>query len=169
MDTLTAIHNRRSVRSWTGEPVSDEHLDILLRAAMTAPSSDNAQPWHYIVIRSKDSLQAMSDVNKWIGMAPKADLGIIVCGELALEETPGLYQHDCSAAIQNMLLAAVDLGLGAVWTGVNYDPELVVSYSKLFGIPEGVIPHSLVLIGHPAKEQKPRDRFKLERIHREKW
>ena len=169
METLKAIQTRRSIRSWTGESVSDEQLDILLRAAMTAPSSDNAQPWHFITVRDKARLQEMADTNKWTPMAGKADMGIIVCGELALEETPGMWLLDCSAAIQNILLAATDLGLGAVWTGVHYDPELANNFRKMLHIPEGVEPHSMVLVGHTAKESRPKDRFKPDRIHQEMW
>ena len=169
MDVLTAIRTRRSVRAYTETPVSDEHLDILLRAAMAAPNSDNAQPWHFIVTRDTAKLQAVADVNKWAAMAPKASVGIVPCAELSLEVTPGSWMMDCSAAVQNMLLAAVDLGLGAVWTGVYPDRHVIDGVKSIFGLPEGIEPHCVVLVGHPAQSPKPKDRFKPERIHLETW
>lgn len=169
METQQAIHTRRSVRAWTDDPVSDEHLETLLRAAMQAPNSDNSQPWHFIIVRDKSKLQAMADLNKDALMAPKAKIGILICAELALERSKGWWMQDCSAAVENMLLTAVDLGLGAVWTGIYHPQHLMDGARKIFHLPEGVEPHSLVLVGHAAKTPPPRDRFRPERIHQELW
>jgi nitroreductase len=102
-------------------------------------------------------------------MAADAPLGILICGDLRLELSPGYWVVDCSAAAQNMLLAAHALGLGAVWCGVYPRQERMEGFSRLLGLPEEVKPHSLILVGYPAEQRGPEERFRPDRIHYQRW
>lgn len=169
MDALEAIHTRRSIRKFTDTPVSEEEVRTLLKAAMAAPSAGNQQPWQFVVVRSKARLQEVAGLHPHVHMAPKAQLGILVCGDTRLEKYAGYWVIDCAAAVQNLLLAAHSLGLGAVWTGIHPMQDRVAAFAKLFGTPEGVIPHSFIPVGHPAEEKQREDRFRPERVHLENF
>lgn len=169
MDIFTALHCRRSVRSYTDAPVSDQELNTLLDAAMIAPSAGNAQPWHFVVLTDRELLAKVPDIHPYAGMAAKAPLGIVVCAELKLEKYPGFWVQDCSAAVQNMLLAATGLGLASVWTGIYPVEERVAAFTQLLGLPEGILPLALVVLGRPQKEPESRSRFKAERVHRNRF
>ena len=168
---LENIHNRKSVRQYTAEPVSEEHIQTMLKAAMAAPSAVNYQPWRFVVVTEREQLDAMAEVLPFARMLKQAPLAIIVCGEtLWFEGKENIFwQQDCSAATQNLLLAAEALGLGAVWTGVYPDPQRSAELSAFLGLPETVQPLCAIPIGHPAGENKPKDKWKPENIHYGKW
>lgn len=168
---LENIHNRKSVRQYTGDPVSDEHIQTLLKAAMAAPSAVNYQPWRFVVVTERAELDAMAEILPYARMLRQAPLAIVVCGEtLWFEGKENMYwQQDCSAATQNLLLAAEALGLGAVWTGVYPDPDRTAQLSAFLGLPETVKPLCAIPIGHPAGEDKPKDKWKPENIRYSKW
>ena len=168
---LENIHNRKSVRQYTAEPVSEEHIQTLLKAAMAAPSAVNYQPWRFVVVTEREQLDAMAEVLPFARMLKQAPLAIIVCGEtLWFEGKENIFwQQDCSAATQNLLLAAEALGLGAVWTGVYPDPQRSAELSAFLGLPETVQPLCAIPIGHPAGDDKPKDKWKPENIHYGKW
>jgi len=169
MDTLEAIFTRRSIRAYTGQPVPAEMVDNLLQAAMQAPSAGNQQAWQFVVITSRPQLNAMAEVLPYGKMLITASLGIVVCGDLELEKSKGYWVQDCSAATQNILLAAHALGLGAVWLGVYPREQRVIDVRKVLGIPESAIPLCAIAIGYPA-EQKPRDdRYNAARVHHDGW
>lgn len=155
MELTEAIHTRRSIRAFTDEPVTDEEITRLISAAMMAPSAGNQRPWQFIITRDKARLHAVTTINPYAGMADKTDLGILVCGDTSLEKYPGFWVQDCSAAIQNLLLAAHDQGLGAVWTGIHPLEERVTGFKDLFNLPDHVIPLAFIPLGHP-KKQPPR-------------
>lgn len=168
---LDNIHNRKSVRQYTSEPVSEEHIQTILKAAMAAPSAVNYQPWRFVVINDRAGLDAMAEVLPFAQMLKNAPVAIVVCGETRWfdgEENP-FWQQDCSAATQNLLLAVEALGLGAVWTGVYPDLERSSKLSALLGLPSNVMPLCAVPIGHPAGDDKPKDKWKPENIHYGKW
>jgi nitroreductase len=171
MELLEAIHTRRSIRAFTDAPVSEEDLDTVLRAAMAAPSAGNAQPWHFVVITERAILDAIPDIHAHAAMVRQAPLAIAVVAELAREKYPGFgyWTLDCSAAVENLLLAARGLGLGTVWCGIYPRPERMEGLARLLALPEGVKAHALVVMGHPAQEFKRVDRFKPERIHKNLW
>lgn len=169
MDTLEAIHTRRSIRQYQDRPVPAETITQLLAAAMAAPSAGNQQPWEYIVITDREILKAIPAINPYAEMAEQAPLAILVCGNLRLETFSGYWVVDCAAAVQNMLLCAHASGLGAVWTGTYPDEERIDGYTALLDLPEHVIPHTLVVIGYPAEQPGHEDRFKPERIHYNGW
>lgn len=169
MDIQEAIFYRRSVRNYTDLPVSDEQVTGLLEAAMMAPSAGNAQPWQFIVVRDKERLSAIKEINQYAGMAAKAPVGILVCGDLSLEKYQGFWVQDCSAAVQNLLLAAHGEGLGAVWTGIYPLEDRVRGFRELFHLPKHVVPLAFIPIGQPAHQPKSASRYIQERIHKEQW
>ena len=136
MELMDAIYGRRSVRRYSDRPVSDDVLRKLIGAAMMAPSAVNQQPWHFITVTDRGKLDAAASVNPHAGMVTKAPAAILVCGDESLEMHPGYWIQDCSAALQNLLLAAHGLGLGAVWTGIWTREERVAGFRQLFSLPE---------------------------------
>lgn len=169
MDILTAIHTRRSIRSFTDAPVSEDAVKILLDAAMIAPSAGNAQPWRFVVVDDPALLAKVPAINPYAAMAPKAPLAILVCGDTASEKYPGYWVQDCSAAVQNILLAALSLGLGTVWTGIHPMQDRVLAFQQLFQLPASLMPLGLVIIGHPAVEADRKSRYDAAKVRRNAW
>ena len=169
MDTMDAIWTRRSIRKYLNQPVPEELIQKLLGAAMQAPSARNQRPWQFVVI---DQQAILAEIPKFMpnaAMAGSAPLAIAVCGDLDLEESEGYWVVDCSAAVQNMLLAAPALGLGAVWCGVYPREQRMEGLRRLMGLPENVVAHSLVVVGYAAEQVPPVDRFQPERVRRNHW
>ena len=169
MDALTAIRTRRSVRHYEDRPVPEGLVRQMLAAAMSAPSAGNAQPWHFIVITDREILQRIAEIHPYAKMAAQAAVGFLVCGDSTLELFPGYWVQDCSAATQNLLLAAHALGLGAVWTGIFPREDRVDAFRALFQLPDPVMPLAFVPVGHPAESPTPQDRFREERVHQNAW
>ncbi len=169
MDTLEAIFTRRSIRAYTSQPVSGEMIDQLLRAAMQAPSAGNQQAWQFLVITDRPKLNALAEALPYGKMLTSAPVGFIVCGDLDVEKSKGYWVQDCSAATQNLLLAAHALGLGAVWLGVYPREQRVSDVRSLLGIPESVVPLCAIAVGHPAEEKPRTDRYNAERVHYNGW
>jgi nitroreductase len=169
MDTLEAIFTRRSVRDYTGDPVSEEDLLDLLRAGMQAPSARNEQPWHFVVIDDPELLHAIPVFHPYSKMLMQAPLAILVCSDRKLESKRASWLQDCSAATQNILLAAHAKGLGAVWLGIFPDSERVFGMQSLLNLPKEIRPVALIAVGYPATRPEPVDRFKPDRVHRNQW
>ena len=169
MDAMDAILSRRSIRRYTRQSVSDETIKELLEAAMSAPSAGNEQPWHFVVIRERQILNEIPKYHPYSQMLKDAPLAIMVCGDEQLQKYQGYWVQDCSAATENLLIAVQAKGMGAVWLGVYPIEDRVAALRELLGIPDNVIPFSLISIGYPA-EQKPRsDRYDDSRIHHNQW
>jgi nitroreductase len=166
---MKAIRARRSIRRFTSEPVSDEVIKSLLEAAMSAPSAGNQQPWEFVVIMDRKILDEIPKVHPYAQMCKQAPAAILVCGNLERESHRGFWVQDCSAATQNILIAATEKGLGSVWCGVYPREDRVRGLRKLLAIPDQIIPLALIPIGHPAEKKPPSDRFDPARIHRDKW
>ncbi|MGD9607794.1 MAG: nitroreductase family protein [Desulfovibrionaceae bacterium] len=171
MELFEVIHTRRSIRSFSAEPVSEADLEAVLRAAMAAPSAGNEQPWHFVVVTDRSVLEAIPNFHPYAAMCKKAPAAIVVAAELALEKYPGNWVLDCAAAAENLMLAARGLGLGAVWCGLYPEQDRMAGMAQLLKFPEGAVAHALVVLGHPAHETafKREDRFKPERIHENAW
>ncbi|MBE0476374.1 MAG: nitroreductase family protein [Coriobacteriia bacterium] len=169
MDAMEAIATRRSIRRFTGEPVTEEHVEALLRAAMAAPSAGDQQPWRFVVMLDAGTRSAAAETSPYARMLPDAGLGILVAGELAAERHEGMWVQDCAAAVQNILLAAHALGLGAVWLGYHPRPERERAIAEVLGLPERVVPFAVVAVGHPAEEKPPAERYEPAYVHRERW
>ena len=169
MNTMEAIRTRRSVRKFTDQKVSPEIIKELLAAAMSAPSAGNQQPWHFVVVDDASILNQVPTFSPYAAMCKESPASILVCGDTQLEKYHGFWVQDCSAAVQNLLLAAHDKDLGAVWTGVYPREERVEGFRTLLRLPKGVIPLAFIVIGYPAQIPAPQDRFQEDRIHHNRW
>jgi len=167
--TMEAIYTRRIIRKFTQQPVSDELVSAFIKAGMNAPSAGNQQPWQFMVIRDRATLNELMTVHPYSSMLAQATVAILVCGDLSLETRQGYWVQDCAACTENILLEIADAGLGAVWLGVHPREERVTGIRRVLGIPESVVPFSLIPVGHPAEEKAPNDKFFPERIHRDRW
>ena len=170
-DTFAVIHSRKSVRNFTGENVTKEQIETILKAGMAAPSAVNMQPWAFIAVTERETLDILADYLPFAKMLYKAGAAIIVCAipEKAHEKLTEYSILDTAAATQNILLAVEALGLGAVWTAVYPKPDLVKFVRETLGIPHNVIPLNVIPIGHPTGEDLPKNKFKKENIKWEKW
>lgn len=166
-ETIQAIFSRRSIRKYTPEPVDEKDVKTMLEAAMAAPSASNRKPWHFVAVTRKETLDALAEAHRYGKMLFQAPLCIAVCGDETVSER--FWVQDCSAATENLLLAATALGLGAVWLGVYPSEERVKDVREILGIPETVTPLSLISIGHPDEEKEPRTQYDEGRVHSEKW
>ncbi|HJN15161.1 MAG TPA: nitroreductase family protein [Armatimonadota bacterium] len=169
MEAIKCIMTRRSIRQYTDEPVEGEVVEKLLRAAMAAPSAANCQPWQFVVVRDQAKREAFAGFHPYGKMLASAPIGILVCGDTELELADGYWVQDCSAATENLLLAAHALGLGAVWLGITPREDRTAETRELFGLPENVIPLGMMSIGHPAEEKGSEDRFQPSRVHHDQW
>ena len=169
-DAQAAINNimtRTSIRQYTNEPVSKADVETMFRAGMAAPTAVNRQPWHFVVVTKREQLSALAAANRGTNMATKAPLAIVVCGNLqkAMPGTgQGFWVQDCSAATENILLAANALGLGAVWTGLYPDEEHSKAVRDVLKAPEHIVPLCTIVIGHPAENPTPKDKWKPENV-----
>jgi nitroreductase len=171
-DFLNVIYTRRSVRKFTGEKVKKDDLATILRAGMSAPSAVNVQPWAFVVVTDRDTLDELFRSLPYAKMLDKAGAAVVVCGIPDKDDTyaKNYWIMDCSLASGNILLAAHALGYGAVWTAVYVNNERVRSVRRILSIPENIIPLNVIPIGVPAdRDAKPVDKFKQENIHWEKW
>ncbi|HHY61000.1 MAG TPA: nitroreductase family protein [Clostridia bacterium] len=166
---MDVIFERRSIRRFTAERVSDDQVKKLLQAAMAAPSAGNQQPWEFIVVRDKATFEKIMQVHPYSSPLREASVAIVVCGDTSRERHPGYWVQDCSAATQNMLLEAQYLGLGAVWLGVYPVEERVLGLRNLFKLPPAVIPLCVVAVGYPAEKKGRVDRYDEGKVHYEKW
>lgn len=171
---IPTLLSRSSSRRFTDEPVADEHIQLLLRAAMAAPSSMNLQPWHFIVIQEMKLKDELRSCLPYAKMLKGGCIGIVVCGDTSVyervnrldnEDNTLYWVQDCSAASENLLLAAHALGLGAVWTGVYPLESRINKLRELLQIPDPIIPLNLIVIGHPAVTPKPMDKWNASKVH----
>ena len=165
------IMTRTSIRQFTNQPVAKDTLDLLVKAGMAAPSAMNAQPWAFIVITEKEVLDSLNAVKPWFNLKT-ATAAIVVCGKVdKSSDAPEkeYWVQDCSAATENILLAAHAYGLGAVWCGVYPNPDNVAGVVRVLDIPENIIHLNVVTLGYPAENPEPKDKFKTENIHYQKW
>ena len=171
MDNM--IFKRTSVRKYTGEKLSQEQIDMLLKAGMAAPSACNAQPWELVVIQNADTLEKITTLHNHAFMLPKAGFGIIVCSDEtkvpAAVPDVTFWPQDCAAVTQNIMLQAAEMGLGSVWMGVYPIEPVMNSISELLALPDNVKPFSIIAVGYPDGEIKAKDKFDKAKIHYEQW
>ncbi|UCF98674.1 MAG: nitroreductase family protein [Spirochaetaceae bacterium] len=169
MNTIKAIMTRRSIRHFKDRTVEEEKIETLLRTAMQAPSAHNYQPWHFIVITERQILSTIPEFHPHAKMLHEAPAAIMICGDTRLEQSVEYINTDCAAAAENLLLAAHDLGMGAVWLGIYPRERRVQEIRRLLGIPRQIIPITLIALGYAAEEKDVEDRFQPERVHRNRW
>jgi len=170
--TLSVIHSRKSVRHYTGELVSKDELMTLVKAGMAAPTAVDRRPWAFIVVTDEATLSKLAEQLPSSKMIVQAKSAIVVAGVLT-KALPGKGQafwvQDCSAATENILLAAEAMGLGAVWTGMYPSEDKVAYVQKVLGLPADVVPLNVIAVGHPEGVDKPKDKFDPANVHWEKW
>jgi nitroreductase len=170
-EKLAMIFSRRSIRSYAPGEVPEVAVQSLLEAAMAAPSACAKDPWRFVVIRQRATLKKLTEVLPNGQMLASATVGIFVCGDLeaAHDRQLSYLLQDCSAAIENLLLAVHALGLGAVWLGVHPREDRIAQVRAILGLPAHVLPVSGIAIGHPGEIKEPRTRFNPAFVHYEKW
>lgn len=169
MDAMEAIFSRRSIRKYTSQKVSEKVIEELLKAGMAAPSAGNQQPWQFVVIDDRKILNEIPKYHPYSEMLKEASVAILVCGDVESEKHKGFWVQDCSAATQNILLAVEALGLGAVWLGVYPREDRETGIGKLLGLPEHIVPLSLIPVGYKGEQKPPAERYDASRIHHNRW
>lgn len=165
---MEAILTRRSIRRYLPDAPTEEAISQLLQAAMNGPTA-TGQAYDFIVVRDRGALSQIRSFHPHAEMLAQAPIGIVVCGDPQREALPGRWIMDCSAAAENMLLAAHSMGLGACWVGIYPVEERIKGVRQLFGIPSHVVPLCVVAVGYPGEKKSPAQRFKAELIHRNRW
>ncbi len=170
-EKLDFIFGRRSIRVYAPGEVNQEQLHKLLTAAMAAPSAAAAYPWRFVVVRNRQTLARMAEALPYGRMLASAALGIAVCGDMeaAHDRQLSYLLQDCSAAIENLLLAAHILGLGACWLGVHPREARMESIKEILSLPPSVIPIACVSVGHPGESKAPNARYERDSVHFDKW
>lgn len=166
MELEEVLQKRRSVRKFTQEAVPEELIDKLLHAAMSGPSACNRQPWEFWVVTGPETLEKLRKASRFTNY--EAKLAIIVAGNLSRALPMQLSEYwiqDCSAATENILLRAVDLGLGAVWCGIHPQKRPVERVRELLGMTEKQIPLNIIFLGFPAESPEPRDQYQEKNVH----
>ena len=166
MELKEVLLKRRSVRKFTEESISDEMIGELLHAAMSGPSACNKKPWDFYVITNPQKLEELKASSMFTKMS--SPLAVVVCGDLSRALPLKMAEYwiqDCSAATENILLRATDLGLGAVWCGIYPQKKAIEKVQKILEIPKSQIPLNLIFIGHPAEEPEARDQYEEKRVH----
>lgn len=169
METIEAILTRRSIRKYKNQLIDKESIDTIIKAGMYAPSANNKQPWHFIVISDRKLLDSIMKVHPYSSMLAEASHAILVCADKTIEPTEAYCNQNCSAATQNILLAAHALGIGSVWLGVFPRADRMKGMSELFELPENILPISLIALGYAREKAIQPDRYRPECIHHEKW
>ena len=168
MKAIEAIMSRRSIRKYIDKKIPEETITKLLKAAMNAPSAHNRQPWHFIAVDDRETLNKVPEYHQYSKMLENASHAIVVLGDNEVQ-TSDFWIHDCSAATENILIAANALGLGAVWLGVHPHETLIEGTKKLFNIPAHVTPLGIISLGYPEETKPPRENYNPERVHKNKW
>ncbi len=170
-DTLAVIAQRKSVRHYTRISVANEQIDVLLRAAMAAPSSKNLQGWEFIVLTDREKLDYIGERVATSRMLLTAPVAIVVCGNVTKYsgESQMNWVVDCAAATENLLLAAESMGLGAVWTAAYPYADRMAVVRAATGIPIEIMPLCVIPLGYPAKDEPVKDKWHPEKIHYNQW
>ena len=166
-ESLENIFSRTSIRNYTDKKVEQGKIDLMLQAAMAAPSAMNRQPWEFIVVTDKKTLKKLAKIAPNASYAQDSRLAFVICGDTTTSEI--FWVQDCSAATENLLLAANSLGLGAVWCAVYPSEEKVKDIKKLLKLPENIIPLNIVPVGYFKGEVTPKDKYNKFKIHDDKW
>ena len=168
---LKPIETRRSLRSYTGEPLEDWQVENIVKAFMYAPSAMHYRPCHIIVVRDKEMLEKLSKATPWAKMLEKAGAAFVIVGD---EQKSPWWVEDCSVASENILLEVADMGLGACWVQVrsiaeDMDPESTVK--ALLNIPDNLRVLNMIAVGVPkrTKEGHTEAEIEKERLHYERF
>lgn len=166
-DILDVMYARRTIREFTDEPVGDEQIDLMLKAAMAAPSAQDLRPWHFVAVRERKTLDKMAKVHKYAYALEDAPLAIVVCGDPEISERH--WVEDTCTATQNILLAATAQSMGGIWISL-YPKKKYQKYIRgLLDIPDKIGVLCILALGHPAKRKKAKTNYNPKRVHQEEW
>lgn len=170
----SAIFTRRSIRAYdSSKRASKAQINDILDAAMHAPTAMNKQPWQFVVATDADVIEGITKIHPYCESLKEAGTAIIVCGDLDAQfKIPegGYYKYDCSAAAQNILLRAKELGLGTCWCGIDPERERTAAFSKFLKLPKNIIPMALIILGYPAESPELEEpRFDESKVHWQRW
>jgi nitroreductase len=170
-ERLDFILGRRSIRVYSPGEVSEAAVARLLEAAMAAPSAMTKDPWRFVLVRNRQTLSQLATLHPGAAMLASAAMAVVVCGDLdtAFERQISYLLQECSAAIENLLLAASAQGLGACWVGVHPGEPLIKRVKELLSLPASFVPVAVVSLGQPGEQPPPRTRFNADYVRREKW
>jgi nitroreductase len=170
-DKIGIIFERRSIRVYSPGRIAEPQIKRMLEAAMAAPSAMSRDPWRFVVVENPETLAKLPKLLPGGAMLSTAAAAIVVCGDLetAFDRNVSYMLQDCSAAIENLLICAHGLGLGACWVGVHPDEKAIQGVKQLFELPVAVIPIAVISLGLPGEDPGPRTRYNGEFVHREKW
>lgn len=168
METIKAIMSRRSVRTWTTEPVAENARKVILEAAMNAPSAADARPWHFVTMDERSLIKRFTGLGG-TEMLEESTFMVLICGDQSMEIYPGFWPQDCSCAAQNMQLAAHDIGIGCVWIAIYPLEDRVNTCRTILDIPESITPFALLAMGVPNEDLSPEYRYDEQRVHKNKW
>ena len=160
---LDFICRRRSVRRYQKKEIPAEIFELLMNAAMAAPSGNNVQPWEFVIVRDPKNKEALSRVHPWVHMAAGAAAAVVVLGDKSSE----WWEDDCAAATENLLLAAANLGLGAVWSGIKEDQSRAVR--KILGVPDNLAVLCIIPMGYPAESPPPHTKYRQDKVHWDRY
>jgi len=167
---MNAIYSRRSIRKYKSTPVEEAQIKQVIRAASYAPSAGNERPWHFIVIQNRETLNAFPTFHPFTQMLKEAPVAIVTCADTSAVKYDGMFWiQDMSAAIQNLMLEAENIGLGTCWCGLYPNADFVSRVKEMLSLPEHVIPTAVVALGYPDEAREVPERFIEERVHFEKW
>lgn len=166
---IDLIISRRSIRKYSEQKISDENINLILKSAMFAPSAMNLQPWHFIVFDDKSVFDNIIKAIPHSEMIRTADKCILVCGDTEKEKNESWLIQNCSASIQNILLAAHSLGIGSCWIAIHGMNEIVENVKKQFSFPNNILHIAIISLGYPAEEVTAENRFDLNKIHYNQW
>jgi len=169
MDVISAIFTRRSIRKFNGVAIKEDELKTVLKAGFYGPSAHNIRPVNFVVINDEAQLKTIANFHPYAKMLLQAGCGIVVCGDKNRQKLEGFLIEDCSAAIENMLLAAHGLELGAVWCGIYPVKELTDGFTELLKLPENIIPVGIVVVGNKLEDITPLNRYDEAKIHYNNW
>ena len=161
---MNAIFHRTSIRRYTQEAVSEGQIELMLKAAMAAPSAHNQQPWEYYVVTDKAKIEQLSHSTPYTEFCAEAPLVFVACSRLD-SPVPDYVNIDMSASVENLLLEADELGLGACWMGIAPHEDRIDCVNKAIDIKDGLTAFALIAVGHPLKEKQQQDRYDPARVH----
>lgn len=167
---IAAILGRRSIRKYAPRPVEREKIDVLLECACAAPTAAGSRPWHFVVVDDRAKLDVLADAHPYGKMLFRAPLAVVVCGNPGKNENARIYwEEDCSAAMENLLVAAKALGLGSVWLGVHHVPERAQALRVIFSIPQEITVLGIAVLGYAEEAKEPHGGIDEGAVHRNGW
>ena len=181
-ETIRTIMQRKSVRAFTDEPIPAAYMEAMLKAAMAAPTGSNIQPWHFVVLTDKDCYEQIFEDNSNMRIYDSSAAIVVLCADTTVTRVPRndpegvpvtkpnrMWRDDMGACTENFLLAAESLGLGAVWTALYPFADCYTTVKHELGLPSQIMPYCAIAVGWPAGDYQPKDKWKPERIHYERW